>query len=308
LSAIGRTLLQSPPTSGMRYVNQHPWRNSMAVAVVLLCLLVSGCSARFIYNRLDTAATWYFQSLVSLNDAQRSELRAWLERTLAWHRESELQRYAAFVQDVSSAVRQPASPTTYASIRERFQGLLDTLIQKTAPEASQLLLRLSPEQVDELLANLEKRTRKSTAESAEAVANGTWQTKQTKNIVRQVKRWTGSITPEQTRIIAAAVSELEPTYEDWAESQEAWRAALRQALASARTEADDEPAQRVLEVLRDTNRYWTANYTAKVARNGERYERLILELDATLSPKQREHLRRELNQLADTLNRLARHS
>jgi hypothetical protein len=291
----------------MRHMSPHFRRTPIVAAVVLLCLAVSGCSARFVYNRLDTVATWYFQSLVSLNDAQRTELRAWLERTLAWHRESELERYAAFVQDVSLAVRQPASPSTYESIRARFRGLLDTLIDKTAPEAAELLLRLSPKQIDELVANLEKRTAKSAKESAEAVASGTWRTKQTRDIARQVKRWTGSVTPQQTEIIAATVAQLEPTNEDWAESQAAWRAALREALVSARTEADHQPTQGVLEVLRKSDRYWTDEYSAKVARNGERYERLILELDATLSAKQREHLRRELDELAQNLIRLARH-
>ncbi|HEY8539090.1 MAG TPA: DUF6279 family lipoprotein [Steroidobacteraceae bacterium] len=290
----------------MRAASPSFRRKPIAAVLVVLCLVLSGCTARFIYNRLDTVATWYFQSLVSLNDAQRSELRAWLERTLAWHRESELERYAAFVQDVSLAVRQPASRATFESIRQRFSGLIDTLVQKTAPEASELLLRLSPEQVDELLANLEKRTEKSTKESAETLANGKWQTKQVRDIVRQVKRWTGSITPEQMKIIEGTVAELEPTYEDWAESQTAWRNALRDPIASARTESDEQPVQRVLAVLKDPDQYWTSDYAAKVARNGERYERMLLALDATLTTKQREHLRRELDELAGTLIKLAR--
>lgn len=286
--------------------NRRTW-HVLVGAPLLACLLITaGCSARFLYNRLDTLAGWYFESLVSLNDGQRTELRAWLERTLAWHRESELARYAVFIDDVAVMVAQPNPRETYDAMRTRFQGLLDSLIAKTAPEASRLLLRLSPEQVDELLANLEEKALESTQESAEEVADGKWRPDQTKNIIKQMKRWTGDASKPQKELIAATVAQLEPTYAEWADSQRAWRQALREALAQRAATEDDATSSRVLELLEDPDRQWTSAYAAKVARNRERYQQLIMALDATLSAEQREHLRTELTNLANTLTRLAK--
>jgi hypothetical protein len=293
---------------GLRQLFQHrrAWHVLLGAPLIVCVLLVSGCSTRFIYERLDTFAAWYLESLVSLNDGQRSELRAWLERTLAWHRESELERYAAFVSDLSATVAQPGSPDSYDALRIRFQGLIDDLIAKTAPEASQLLLRLSPQQVDELLENLEKRTSKSTKESAELVADDKWRPRQTKGFIKQMKRWTGSVTPQQKALIAAAIGELEPTYEGWAASQRAWREALHETLVARAATEDDAAAPRLVALLEDPNRYWTPEFSEKNARNRDRYQKLLLDLDASLSNEQRAHLRAELDKLAATLARLAR--
>ncbi len=274
--------------------------------LVACTLLIAGCTTSFVYNRLDTLASWYFESLVSLNDEQRSELRAWLGRTLAWHRESELTRYAAFVSEVSTTVAQPSPRETYDAMRIRFQDMLDELIAKTAPEASRLLLQLSPEQVEELLQSLEEKSRKSMQESAAAAARDEWRPKQTKSILKQVKRWTGNVTPQQMELVTATIAQLEPTYEDWADSQRAWRGALRQALSQRRAAEDDAAAPQVLAILEDPDRHWTPAYSQKVTRNRERYQQLLVDLDASLTPQQRSHLRRQLNELAATLAGLSR--
>ncbi len=288
-----------------RLVSPRGWRAFIAVPLLACVLILSGCSTRFIYNRLDTLASWYFESLVSLNDGQRTELRAWLGRTLTWHRESELTRYASFVSDTSDLAAQPHPRETYDAMRMRFQGLVDDLVTQIAPEASRLLLDLSPQQVDELLANLEEKARESTEEDAKAVARNKWRPQQVKDLTKQLKRWTGSATPQQRELIAATIAQLEPTYEDWAESQRSWREALRNALLSPHRGEDDAAASRVLTLLEDPDRYWTPMYAEKVARNRERYQDLLVQLDASLSPDQRTHLRKELDKLAKTLTRWA---
>lgn len=275
------------------------FRSWLIVPLVACALLTAGCSSGFFYNRLDTFAGWYLESLVSLNDGQRTEMRAWLERTLAWHRSSELTRYASFLDDVSTSIAKPGTPESYDAMRVRFEGLLGDLVKKTAPEASELLTHLSPEQVDELLENLADKTRESTEENAAAIAKKKWKPEQTRSFARQLKRWTGSVSKPQTDIIAKHVADLEPTYLDWAESQQAWRNALRNALTGV------EPPK-VLALLEDPNRQWTSDYSQKVQRNRGRYQAMLLELDATLSPQQRTHLRDQLNKLSQQLTRLAR--
>ena len=281
------------------------WRVLVSAPLLVVVLLVSGCTSRFIYNRLDTLASWYFESLVALNDGQRTELRTWLENTLAWHRRSELTRYAAFLSDLSASAAQPGDHNSYDAVRKRFEGLVSDLAEKTAPEASQLLVTLSPQQIDELVDNLAEKTRESTEENAEAVAEHEWHPNQIKSVTRQVKRWTGSVTPAQKQIVATVVNELEPTYLEWAESQDAWRNALRDALLTRDTQSEGGPPQRVLELLREPDHAWTEAYSQKVARNRERYLRLFGELDVSLTAQQRDHLRNELTKLAQQLHNLA---
>ena len=273
------------------------------MTALLLPLLFTGCATSFVYNRLDTLASWYFEDLVSLDDDQRHELRGWLERTLHWHRQSELRQYSQFVREVSQQVSAPGNRASYEQLRARFDVFVKNLADKTAPEASRLLLTLSPAQTDEMMKSLAEKARERKEKHAKAVAADKWRPEQRKEISEQFKRWTGEISDRQGQLIADTVNELEPTYLDWAASQQAWRDALRNALAASGPAATTQ--HDVAELLSDPPRQWTDAYAQKIARNRNRYLNMLAALDASLSPAQRTHLRAELGKLAGQLDKLA---
>lgn len=286
--------------------HRRAWRALLGAPLLVVVLLVTGCTSRFIYNRLDTLASWYFEGLVSLNDVQRTELRSWLESTLAWHRQSELKRYAAFINDLTVTAERPGTHEDYDAFSRRFEGLITDLIAKTAPEASHLLLTLSPKQVDQLMDNLAEKTREGAQEGADALEDHEWHAAQVKTVTRQVKRWTGQLTDEQKRIVAAHMNDLEPTFVDWEKSQQVWQGELRTALLSPEMRSEEAPSPRILELLKDPGQSWTPEYSAKVARNRERYLSMFSALDASLTTQQRDHLRVELTKLSQQLHRLAK--
>jgi hypothetical protein len=272
-----------------------------ALTVVVVLLLTAACSSNFVYNRLDTLAGWYLGSLVSLDENQQQQLREWLGQTLDWHRQSELKRYADFLRDLSQQVLQRGTPATYDQTQKRFEGFWQELIGKTAPEAASLLQNLSPEQVDELIGNMEEKARER-AEDEESDPDE-WRRDQVKGLTKFLKRWTGGVTNEQRALIAASAAQLEPSQSDWLASQQAWRSALQNAL-NAR--ASTERTARIEELLTKANNEWTQEYVDKSQRNRQRYMDLIGSLDATLSSRQREHLRSELLEVAGQLDTIAR--
>ena len=205
------------------------------LCVLLLAAGATGC-AKLVYNRLDSLAAWYVGSLVSLDDQQSSNLRAWLAQTLEWHRESELGRYAAFLRELSSEVAQPASRADYQRALDRVEGFATDFSAQTAPQAAHLLLELSPAQVEEFLANLEEKSNERSADSREAIRDGTWQTRQIKNTQRQVKRWTGTVTEEQKVLVREMAQHIQPTTTEWLESQQRWRSGTWQTLLAIATQ------------------------------------------------------------------------
>jgi Family of unknown function (DUF6279) len=268
------------------------------LCVLLLAAGATGC-AKLVYNRLDSLAAWYVGNLVSLDDQQASTLRAWLAQTLEWHRESELGRYATFLRELSSEVAQPASRVDYQRALERVQGFAEDFSAQTAPQAAHLLMELSPAQVEEFLANLEEKSRERSEKNREALQDGTWQTKQIKNTQRQVKRWTGSVTEEQKLLVREMSQHIQPTTNEWLESQRQWRAALRDAFSNR-----DTAEKRILQLLREPDTQWTAQYKTKEASNREQFLSLLTALDASLTPAQRGRMQRELTNLAERLEAL----
>jgi hypothetical protein len=271
------------------------------LGVLLVALAATGCT-KVMYNRLDTLAGWYVSGLVSLDDQQRADLRSWLAQTLQWHRESELTRYVRFLRELSSEVAQPGQRDAYERAIERVEGFAADFAAQTAPEATRLLLELSPAQVEELLANLEEKSLERAEDDADEIKAGTWQANRNKNTQRQIKRWTGSVTEEQKLLVREATQRMQPTLEDWLESQRRWRTALREALADR--DSPQAAQQRILQLLREPETQWTAQYKSKETANREQMLALLTALDASLTPAQRERMQRELVALAERLEAL----
>lgn len=285
----------------MTVENRRPSARSRFFRLLCVLLLAAGATgcAKLVYNRLDSLAAWYVGSLVSLDDQQQSTLRAFLAQTLEWHRESELGRYATFLRELSTEVAQPAGRAAYLRALDRVEGFVQDFAAQTAPQAARLLMELSPAQVEEFLANLEEKSNERAAKSRDAIGDGTWQAKQVKNTQRQVKRWTGTVTEEQKALVRDMAQHIQPTTADWLESQRQWRAALRDAFSNR-----DTAEERILQLLRDPDSQWTAQYKTKEASNREQMLSLLAALDASLTPAQRERMQRELTNLAERLEAL----
>jgi hypothetical protein len=273
-------------------------RGLRLICVLLLAASATGC-AKLVYNRLDTLAAWYIGDLVSLDDRQRSDLRAWLGQTLEWHRASELGRYATFLREFAAEMAQPSGRDTYQRAFDRVEGFLGDFTAQTAPQAARLLLELAPAQVEELLANLEEKSNERSEDERDAIRGGKWQAQQIKSTQRQVKRWTGAITEEQKVLIHEMAQHIQPTTPEWLESQRQWRAALRDAFSNR-----DTAEKRILQLLREPDTHWTAQYKSKEASNREQFLSLLTALDTSLTPAQRERMQHELMNLAERLEAL----
>jgi hypothetical protein len=271
-------------------------------AVVCLALLVGGC-AKVVYNRLDSLATWFIGSLVTLEPEQRHDVRAWLTQIHEWHRSSELTRYVQFLHGLADRVQAPGERREYEDVARQVASFADSVVGRATPEAARLLLTLTPAQVAELDANLDRRGRERAKESLERIRKGDWRAERARDLRRQLKRFTGAVTKEQQDIIEEAASSFEPTTEEWLESQRQWRKVLVDTLNEPRT---PDLEQRVLALLQRPDAHWTQSYRTKNDRNREQSLSLIERLDQSLTPRQRERLRRELHDIARQLESLRR--
>lgn len=273
---------------------------ALLLLLAITATLLAGCT-NFFYNRLDTLAAWYIQDLVSLDDSQRNDLRAWLNETLQWHRRSELIRYAKFVRELAATAERPGTASTYKGVEAQVEGFGSRLVEQAAPDAARLLMSLTPEQLDEFEANLAEKARERNEKNLAAQAEGKWHEKRAKDIEKQLKRWTGAVTKEQRQLIAQLTGQFQSTTTDWLESQERWRQAMFGALR-ARFTAGQSPAvveERILTLLRTPEAQWTRAYQAKATQNREQSLTVLGAIDASLTTSQRAHLQRELLQLAD---------
>ena len=271
------------------------------LALGLVALALAGCSNKFFYDRLDRVVGWYLGGLVSLDADQRSSLDRWLDVSLDWHRESQLERYAAFLRDLESELAQPLSYEQYDQARLAVETFWRDLVAGTVPRSTELLASLSPGQVEELIASLEN---EDSEEAEELAASGVAERaeRRVKRMQRGVERWTGRLDPAQRQIVAAAAADLQPLDEVRLEYRAQWRAQLRAALMAP----GDLATAEIEQLLAEPEKTWTEAYREGIAQNRRRVLEMLAELDATLSPVQRDRMRTRLGELADDLEALAR--
>ena len=127
------------------------------LAAMLLCLLAACSSTTFVYNRLDSILPWYLDDYVDLNNTQDRQLDEMLAPFLAWHRQQELPRYVALLEQVEADLDGPVSAAEVAGIYAGIEDAWLRLQDKSLDWLLALGASLSDEQVQEFLEELNER-------------------------------------------------------------------------------------------------------------------------------------------------------
>lgn len=282
--------------------NRRPSRWGRVVGVLVCWVLIAGCSTRLIYDHLDSVALWYVSSFVSLDEEQESALQESLQRTLAWHRHNELGRYAKFLRELADRTTAPIDAAMLEDAGEQLGNFWKAVLAQVAPDAVKLLTSLRPDQVEEFMGKLEKRERerrdralaRSLPEQVEA---------REKMLTKQLTRWLGSLDEEQRAIAKRTAASMPPESSAGYESRQAWRMRIREVLAPSDT-SDEVRKQELLSLLEHPERSWTEAHRQQNEEEKRRFMDMLLQIDLTLKPEQRQVASRKLLDLAKQLEAL----
>ena len=104
------------------------------LALLIAAALLSGCSTTRLYNNADRLLAWRADSLLGLSGEQRGAFREDLGPVLAWHRQTQLPRWADALERLALAVEDDAvSP-----------GLVETLETDLRADVAELTRALAP--------------------------------------------------------------------------------------------------------------------------------------------------------------------
>ena len=273
------------------------------LAAVLCASVLAGCATSLVYPRLDTLLGLYIRGLVTLEGEQTLQLSRTLERNLDWHRRDELHRYDAWLRDLARSIAagldRPALDDAAAEAEMHGRRLLAQL----APGYIDLATTLTDRQVRELLENLERADEKTWLEHSQRTSAERFEARE-RAVRRQVERITGPLTATQREIVREYAWSARSFMFEWRENRRRWREELAAAL-QGRATSDEAFRTRMQVLLAEPDRLWTPEYRAALATSRAELLDLLLQLDATLSAKQRTRAERRLLALAGELRDLA---
>jgi hypothetical protein len=266
----------------------------------LALVLLSGCSVtRLAYNNADVVLRWQANHYFDFEGEQSVELDRGLAALLAWHRTTALPQYARLANEAAGRVlrgmKQEDLDWSYDAVRQQAREALGA----AADEAAGLLDRLSPEQI----AHLERRLAESNRDFAKEFMLGTTEERHKRRVKRNIDRleeWFGPLNEEQAARVVR-YSERAPFSGNLRDRDRKRRQEEFVTMLRAR-----EARKRFAAWMQDWEGGREPAYVEAARATRAEYVALLLDLDRTLAPEQREHLANRLKRFGALFESLSK--
>jgi hypothetical protein len=266
----------------------------------VLALLAAGCSAtRFAYDNADVFLRWQAGRYLDLHAEQSEELDARIASFLAWHRAAALPGYVRLANEAGARLERGLSREDLVWGYDSFQTEARRALRAAAGEVAGLLDRMTPEQV----AHLERRFAEDNRRFAKEQLSGTVEERRKRRFERNRERleeWFGDLGDAQLERVRR-YNERVPLSGELRDRER--RRLQGELVAMIR-------ARKARERLADWAASWDRDrepaYAAFAARARGEYFDMLLDLERTLTPAQRQAAVARLRAYAADFEQLAR--
>jgi hypothetical protein len=271
--------------------------------IVIAALFVAGCSARFVYERVDWLVVWYIGGYVTLTDAQKESLQADVQTHLDYVRVNQLPPAAALLRKTAQEIE--AGYITPQMIDSRYQEMLaqfDEFMLRVVPLSMRFLLSLDDEQTDELFENLDDINEEMYEEYSGRTAEER-EKNRNKSAIRSMRQWVGTLRPSQKELLTDALARMDDASEQWIDYQREWQRRFRTLVETRPPE--DEYLEELTNLFVYPRNFHTDEYRAIVDSNRAILNEALAELLTNLGNRQRSRMVKRLNGYADDLTKIA---
>jgi hypothetical protein len=262
--------------------------------------LLAGCSAlRFAYESADSYLLYRAKGYLDLDEKGSDELEQRIDQFFAWHRRNALPQYARISEEAAKRVTKGLSREDlvwgYDSLVANARQSLRVAAERIAP----LLDRLTPQQ----LAHMEKRFAEDNRKFAREYLRGAEadrRKRRAKRVEERLEDWVGNLSSVQLERVRQ-FSERTPLYDELrARDRERMQAEF---LAMIRKR---EAQKRLPDWSANWERGRDPAHLAASERFRQDYFTLVLEIDKTLTPQQRNRAAANFRRYAEDFTVLAR--
>lgn len=263
-------------------------------------IVLSGCTAvQLGYNNADSLLHWRGGQYFGFENEQKAEFERRVQRFLAWHRKTELPRYARFADDLSDRLSRGVSQDDLVWGYDAFQTYLRQSLRAGTGEMAALLDDLAPEQVERFQQRLEKENREFAKEYGLGEAPEERREIRVKRNIKRLEDWFGSLSVAQAERVAL-YSRRAPLDDELRLRD---RKRLQGELVAMLKKKEARKGLVPWAVAWDQNR--DPAFEAMRKENLQEFYAMLLDLDKTLSPEQRGRAARRLRGFAGDFTALA---
>ncbi|MBV1842944.1 DUF6279 family lipoprotein [Photobacterium ganghwense] len=261
-----------------------------SILLLLLVIILAGCTTRLAYNNLDWWLVNRVSDYVTLTRQQQLQLDTDLERALERHRRQELPKIHRAIDALQADLK---SPVTFAQMQHYytlFTGLSQDSAQVLATPLAAMLSQLDESQIAQIEINLRKKFQQADRER-EGKSRAQKIAKRTERLADFTDNWIGSVSSSQKTLLAELAGyqiEMEPVFIAMRDDYfKRW-----QQLMTERKQAGFN--RKLAGYLRDVTALNTTTYRGEMDLYLKRRFELLRRLQHTLSGKQNAFLNDKL--------------
>ena len=265
---------------------------------LVLLFFLFGCSTtKMFYDYGDIIASWHLDSYFDLTNAQEEWVEERMQLHIEWHRNEELPRYKRYLIDIQNSAKDGLKMGELDEGFSRYEAKMSRMFKRLIPDAALFLTKLSPEQIN----NLEREMAEDNEEMMDKLEHSEERLKKRQEeFLVQMEDWFGEFTKSQQRQIKVLQTEWYTESEDpLAERMERRRKSQRQFLDLLRSSPD---SMEIENWFRQWLQSWQSETNPVRHVRIQRNKKRILQFDKILTPLQRQHAVRELDDWIETLD------
>ncbi len=268
------------------------------------CLIsLSACfSVKTMYNQADWLLPSYLDDYVSLNEQQNNLFRLKLEHSLEWHRRQQLPEYASFLEWLAAAATDGLDHAEIDTVYKELRQFGDVLVEVLVPQMTQIIQAMDDHQLTELYENLEENNQRFKAKHIDSS-----EIEQRKRLAEKklnfVDRWAGSVNDDQKDLVLLWSRATVLMGKEYYQSRLNWQGKLKQILLRRDEKTFLEIG--LLTLIKDRRKLRSEDFNTRYHANENLDKKLYLQLDRSLSSRQREYLVTRLKDIANDFRELA---
>lgn len=283
-------------------------RSLLTLLLISVALLLPACSAiRLGYGNADSLARWWIDQYLDLTPEQDALARERLSRLMAWHRKSQLPDYAIVLGQARTLALGKPTASDGLALTEAIVRRVRRLADQAIPDAADLLLTLTPAQIDRMATQFADKNASYAKEARLAEGEAGQRKARLKKLLERAEYWYGSFSDAQETAIRQLVDAQPSGAQFWFEERLRRQAEL---LELARKVQSEKPRrERIVTLLRDyADRFdIPSDPGRRTMALGLRQasNELAAAIQALTTPAQREHARHKFDDLIREIGELA---
>lgn len=275
------------------------------VLMLAVCAaVISGCSLlRFGYGQLDIYAAWQADSYFELDADQKQEFRKRFDRLHEWHRHEQLPDYVVFLNAIRGRFQKGLAREDVLWVMEGAKERYRAIINRSASDMAAMLLTVTPAQLETLRRKWERDNRRFAREYHLGDSAEEQRQARLRRVISRISDWTGQLSHEQEQKIAAIAADATPFHK----LRHADRIRRQREFLQLMTQRGDRAT--FAERLRRWLLNWEDGRDPEYARRSDEWMRtqadLYVQVARMLTPQQRAHVERRIQNYIDDFTRLA---